>query len=74
MNDIPVATIRINPQSGSIKTRLTDTPTTIDDTLVDDPSMLVDGTGLVGGPNTPTDNIKSGIKPPQLFTKLPRSS
>jgi hypothetical protein len=74
MNDIPVATIRVTPQGSIIKTQQTDVPATIDTTLVDDPSMLVDGTGLVGGPNTPTDNIKSGIKPPQLFTNLPRSS
>jgi hypothetical protein len=66
MNDKPIAFIKEQP--------LTDTPTTGDATLVDDTVVLVDGTALVGGPNTITDNIRTSVKPPELFTKIPRSS
>lgn len=66
MNDKPIAFIKEQP--------LTDTPTTGDATLVDDTVVLVDGTGLVGGPNTITENIRTSVKPTELFTKIPRSS
>lgn len=65
-NDIPVSTIK--------EQALTNTPTTGDTTLVDDTVVLVDGAGLVGGPNTIIDNIKTVVTPNQLFTKIPRSS
>lgn len=67
MNDKPIAFIK--------EQALTNTPTTGDATLVDDPVALVDDpTALVGGPNTITENIKTSVKPSQLFTKIPRSS
>lgn len=65
-NDIPVSTIK--------EQALTNTPTTGDTTLVDDTVVLVDGAGLVGGPHTITDNIKSKVTPTKLFTKIPRRS
>jgi hypothetical protein len=65
-NDVPVSIIK--------EQALTDTPTTGDSTLVDDTVVLVDGTALVGGPNTITENIKTSVKPSELFTKIPRSS
>lgn len=65
--DIPVSTIKSQP--------LTNTPTTGDATLVDDPVALVDDpTALVGGPNTIVENIKTTVTTAKLFTKIPRSS
>lgn len=66
-NDIPVSTIKAQA--------LTNTPTTGDATLFDDPVALFDDpAALFGGPNTVTENIRTTVKPPQLFTKIPRSS
>lgn len=66
-NDIPVSTIKAQP--------LTSTPVNGDNTLVDDPVALVDDpVALVGGPVTIVENIKTSVKPFQLFTKIPRSS
>jgi hypothetical protein len=55
------------PQS-EIKNQIhTDVIDTVDDTLVDDTVMLVDGSGLVGGPTTPIDNLSQTLdnKPPK---------
>lgn len=65
-NDVPVSTIR--------EQALTDTPTTGDSTLVDDTVVLVDGSGLVGGPNTIVESINTKVTTSKLYTKIPRSS
>lgn len=65
-NDIPVSTIKAQP--------LTNTPVNGDATIMDDTVMTMDGTALMGGPVAISENIKSSITTPKLFTKIPRSS
>ncbi len=63
-NDISIVEIKHQSQ--------TSTPTTGDNTLVDDTVSLVDDlTALVGGPNTPIENNPVAIdsKPPKMVIK-----
>lgn len=59
--DIPIGVIK--------KIVHTTVPITDDGTLVDDASILVDGTQLVGGQTSPDGNIKVN-----LTTTVPRNS
>lgn len=66
MNDIPVSTIKKQSQ--------TNTPVHSDSTIMDDTVMIMDGSALMGGPVTITEEVKSKVIVTKLFTKLPRSS
>lgn len=65
-NDVPVATIKKQSQ--------TNTPVHSDSTIMDDTVMTMNGSALMGGPVTITEEVKSKVETSKLFTKIPRSS